>query len=82
METREKRSTHIQREQVTKILYHERAVQQKRFKDLEDALTHQNYEGVSELMGSLEMDLNQLLDPDGEVVEVQVRPRRKAHKHT
>jgi hypothetical protein len=81
METWKKRSDRVERERVLKILHREGGVQQQRFKDLEDALAQQNYERVGELMSSLEVGLSQLLDADNQVVEVEVKPRRKVHRH-
>jgi len=81
MEAWKKHSARVERERVLKVFYREGAVQQQRFRDLEDALAQQNYERVGELMKSLEAGLIDLLGADGQVVEVEVKSRRKIHRH-
>jgi len=77
MESRKKNSAPMEPEQVARVLYRESAVQQQRLRDLEDALMWQNYERVGELVSSLDVGLSQLLDEDGQVVELRVKPHSK-----
>lgn len=77
MKSRKKNSAPVEPKQVARALYRESAVQQQRLKDLEDALVRQNYERVGELISLLDVDLSQLLDEDGQVVELRVKPHHK-----
>jgi len=77
MESRKKGSVPVDPEQAARVLYRESAVQRQRLRDLEDALVRQNYERVRELVSSLDVDLSELLDEDGQVVELRVKPRHK-----
>jgi hypothetical protein len=77
MGSRKKNPAPVEAEQAVKILYRESAVQQQRLNDLEDALVRQNYERVDKLISSLDSGLRQLLDEDGQVVELQVKSRHK-----